>query len=62
MLILSFYYPATDIFSFVIVTFGISTILFIIYAIKEKGIKNVQVPMIVGIAISFFLQEAFFAW
>ena len=59
MLILSFYYPATDIFSFVIVTFGISTILFIIYAIKQKGIKNVQVPMIVGIALSFFIQEAY---
>lgn len=59
MLILSFYYPATDIFSFVIWTFGICLILFIIYSIKKRSLRKVQVPMIVGIALSFFIQEAF---
>lgn len=59
MLILSFYYPATDIFSFVIWSFLICTVLFFVYMIIKKTIKNVQVPMIVGFAISFFIQEAF---
>ena len=59
MLILSFYYPSTDIFSFVIWTFLVCTILFIFYMIRKKTIKNVKVPMIVGFAVSFFIQEAF---
>lgn len=59
LLILSFYYPATDIFSFVIWAFLICTIMFFVYMIIKKSTKNIQVPMIVGFALSFFIQEAF---
>ena len=60
ILILSFYFNAMDVFSFIIWIFIISTIIFIFFMIKQRGFRNIQVPMIVSIAISFFLQRAFF--
>lgn len=59
LLILSFYYPAKDIFSFVIWAFLICTIIFLFLMIIKRKIKNIKVPMIVGFAVSFFIQEAF---
>lgn len=60
ILILSFYYPATMIFSFMVYMFLVSLILFLFMAIKQRSIKNIQIPMIVSICISFFIQRAFF--
>lgn len=57
ILIMSFYYCALDVFSFILYTFLVCTLLFIGYMIKQRTFKQVKVPMIVGIATSFFLNE-----
>lgn len=59
ILILSLYFSASDIFSFIMYSFGISLLIFLILALKNKTFKDIKVPMIVAINISFFIQKAF---
>ena len=56
MLILSFYFDATELFQFVILVFGFCAFLFFIYAFIKMKFRRVQVPMIVGIALGFIVQ------
>lgn len=56
MLILSLYFEATDVLFFTLITFVVSMLIFILERIVRKTFCDLQVPMIISIAVAFFIS------
>ena len=57
MLSIALFFSAVDVLYFILMVFLISGIIFIIERIVRKSFCDLQVPMIVSIAIAFYLTE-----
>ncbi len=61
MMVMAVYFEITDVLYFVLMTFLISTVIFVLERIVRKTFCDLQVPMIVSICISFFITtEGYF--
>lgn len=57
MLILSFYFLASEVLLFVLLVFAISAVIFILERIVKKTSCDLQVPMVAAMSIAIFIQK-----
>jgi len=57
MLILSFCFSIYDVFQFIFITFIITILIYIIMAIIQRRVKNIKIPMVCAIALSYIYMN-----